>query len=82
MTPNRNSPTSCRETSVAGHLEHLGENCATCTSSRVSHAAEPTQLGGNFLPQLGACIGIALVLATALTDLPIRLVLAIVEALQ
>lgn len=32
--------------------------------------------------QLGACIGIACVLACALTDLPMRLVLAIVEVLR
>jgi hypothetical protein len=32
--------------------------------------------------QLGACIGIACVLACALTDLPMRLVLAIVEAIR
>lgn len=31
---------------------------------------------------MGACIGIACVLACALTDLPMRLVLAIVEAIR
>lgn len=55
-----------------------------------SHAASTHDLGGSYpqseksaaVGQVGACVGIALVLATALTDLPMRLVLAIVEALQ
>jgi len=55
-----------------------------------SHAASTHDLGGSYpqseksaaAGQVGACVGIALVLATALTDLPMRLVLAIVEALQ
>lgn len=55
-----------------------------------SHAASTHDLGGSYpqseksaaVGQVSACVGIALVLATALTDLPMRLVLAIVEALQ
>lgn len=55
-----------------------------------SHAASTHDLGGSYpqseksaaVGQVGACVGIALVLATALTDLPMRLVLAIVEAIQ
>lgn len=55
-----------------------------------SHAASTHDLGGSYpqseksaaVGQVGACVGIALVLATALTDLPMRLVLAIVEAMR
>lgn len=58
-----------------------------------SHVASTHDRGESYLrsgkssadgggPQWAACIGIALVLATALTDLPMRLVLAIVEALR
>lgn len=58
-----------------------------------SHVASTHDRGESYLrsgkssadgggPQWGACIGIALVLATALTDMPHRLVLAIVEALR
>lgn len=58
-----------------------------------SHAASTPKLAGSYLrvekssadgggPQWAACIGIALVLATALTDLPMRVVLAIVEAIR
>lgn len=55
-----------------------------------SHAASTHDLGGSYpqsaksaaVGQVGACVGIALVLATALTDLPMRLILAIVEAMR
>lgn len=58
-----------------------------------AHVASTPNLAGSYLrvekssadgggPQWAACIGIALVLATVLTDLPMRLVLAIVESLQ
>lgn len=55
-----------------------------------SHVASTHDLGGSYpqseksaaVGQVGACVGIALVLATALTDLPMRLVLAIVEAMR
>lgn len=60
----------------------VGSHVASTQKGPESYLAAQKSSADGGGPQWAACIGIALVLATALTDLPMRLVLAIVEAIR
>lgn len=61
---------------------HAGRLTTDSVVRAPRHGDHHSSGDGSHVAQLGACIGIACVLACALTDLPMRLVLAIVEAIR